>query len=231
LRELYGKWEESFQLLFNWRAEVLKRCPGNVIEIGIKEVDGKFYFHRFFYALKPCIEGFLEGCRPYLSIDSTVLNGRWNGHLATACGIDGHKWMYLVAFGFIDGETIDNWTWFMTQLHKAIGDLSVLSISSDACKGLENAVKNVFPQVEHRECFRHLMNNFIKRFGGDVFSKMYPAARAYRESVFNYFYKSVTDASPQVLVWMEAHHYKLWMRSGFNPEIKCDYITNNLVGV
>jgi hypothetical protein len=102
----------------------------------------------------------------------------------------------------------------MTQLHKAIGDLPVLAISSNACKGLENAIKNVFPQAEHRECFRHLMNNFIKRFGDDVFSKMYHAARAYRESIFNYFYKSVTDASPQVLVWMEAHHYKLWMRSG-----------------
>ena len=37
LRELYGKWEESFQLL-NRRAEVLKRSPGSVIEIGIKEV-------------------------------------------------------------------------------------------------------------------------------------------------------------------------------------------------
>jgi transposase-like protein len=74
-----------------------------------------------------------------------------------------------VAFGFIDGETTDNWTWFMTQLHKAIGDLPVLAISSYACKGLENAVKNVFPQAEHRECFRHLMNNFIKRSGGDVF--------------------------------------------------------------
>ena len=137
--------------------------------------------------MKPCIEGFLEGCRPYLSIDSTALNGRWNGHLAAACGIDGHNWMYPVAFGFIDGETIDNWTWFMTQLHKAIGDLPVLAISSDACKGLENAVKNVFPQAEHRECFRHLMNNFIKRFGGDVFSKMYAAARAYRQEVFQYF--------------------------------------------
>ena len=77
--------------------------------------------------------------------------------------------MYPVAFGFIDSETTDNWTWFMTQLHKAIGDLPVLAISSDACKGLENAVKNVFPQAEHRECFRHLMHNFIKRFGGDVF--------------------------------------------------------------
>ena len=73
--------------------------------------------------------------------------------------------MYPVAFGFIDGETTDNWTWFMTQLHKAIGDLPVLAISSDACKGLENAVKNVFTRAEHRECFRHLMNNFIKKFG------------------------------------------------------------------
>ncbi|CAA0838635.1 Unknown protein [Striga hermonthica] len=231
LRQLHGDWEGSFQLLFNWKAEVLKRCPGSVIEIDIVEVEGLFYFHRFFCALKPCIEGFLEGCRPYLSIDSTELNGRWNGHLAAACGLDGHNWMYPVAFGFIDGETTDNWTWFMTQLHKAIGDLPVLAISSDACKGLENAVKNVFPHAEHRECFRHLMNNFIKRFGGDVFSKMYPAARTYRESVFQYFYKLIIDACPEVLVWMEAHHYKLWMRSAFNPEIKCDYITNNLAEV
>jgi len=228
LRELYGKWEESFQMLFNWRAEVMKRSPGSVIEIGVKEVDGIFYFHRFFCALKPCIDGFLEGCRPYLSVDSTALNGRWNGHLAAACGIDGHNWMYPVAFGFIDGETTDNWTWFMTQLHKAIGDLPVLAISSDACKGLENAVKNVFPRAEHRECFRHLMNNFIKKFGGDVFSKMYPAARSYREEVHQYFFKSVVEASPAVLVWLQANHYKLWMRSAFNPAIKCDYITNNL---
>ena len=110
MRELYGKWEDCFQLLFNWRAEVLKKPPGSVIEIGIKKVDNMFYLHRFFCALQPYIEGFLEGCRPYLSIDSNALNGRWNGHLAAACGIDGHNWMYPVAFGFIDGETTDNWT-------------------------------------------------------------------------------------------------------------------------
>ena len=48
LTELYGNWEESSQMLFNWRAEVLKRSPGSVIEIGLQKVDGKFYFHRFF---------------------------------------------------------------------------------------------------------------------------------------------------------------------------------------
>ena len=126
---------------------------------------------QIFCALSPCIEGFLEGCRPYLSVDSTALNGRWNGHLATAIAIDGHDWMYPVAFGFIDGETIDNWTWFMTQLHKAIGNLPLLAICTDACKGLEKVVRDAFPNAEHRECFRHLMQNFIKRFGGDIFFK------------------------------------------------------------
>jgi hypothetical protein len=94
IKELHGSWEESFQMLFNWRAEVSSRSPGIVIEIDIKDVDGKIYFHIFFCALAPCIQGFLEGCRPYLSIDSTALNGRWNGHMAAATSIDGHNWMY-----------------------------------------------------------------------------------------------------------------------------------------
>ena len=171
LKEMFGSWQASFQMLFNWRAEVLKRSPGSVIEIDVQEVDGEFHFRRMFCALRPCIDGFLEGCRTYLAIDSTTLHGRCNGHLGAATAIDGHNWMYPVAFGFIDGETTDNWTWFMTHLHKAIGDLPVLAISSDACKGLEKAVKDVFPQAEQRECFRHLMQNFIKRFGGRYFFK------------------------------------------------------------
>ena len=48
LTELYSNWEESFQMPFNWRAEVLKRSLGSVIEIGLEKVGGKFYFHRFF---------------------------------------------------------------------------------------------------------------------------------------------------------------------------------------
>lgn len=71
-------------MLFRWKAEVLKRSPGSVVEIDVLDVDGQVYFNRFFCALKPCIDGFLEGCRPYLSLDSTALNGRWNGHLAAA---------------------------------------------------------------------------------------------------------------------------------------------------
>jgi transposase-like protein len=65
--------------------------------------------------------------------------------------------MYPVAFGFIDGKTTDNWTWFMTQLHNALGDVPILAVCTDACKDLEKTVKDVFPNAEQRECFRHLM--------------------------------------------------------------------------
>ena len=108
LDEVYAKWEESFELLFRWKAEVMKRRAGSVVEIEVLEVDGEVYFHRFFCALKPYIDGFLEGCRPHLSIDATALNGRWNDHLAAVIAVDGHNWMYLVAYGFIASETIDS---------------------------------------------------------------------------------------------------------------------------
>ena len=69
---------------------------------------GMRIFIVFFCALKPCIDGYLEGCRPYLGIDSTALNGRWNGHLALATAVDGHNWMYPLAYGFIASETEDD---------------------------------------------------------------------------------------------------------------------------
>jgi hypothetical protein len=122
LAEVYGTWEESFELLFRWKAELMKRCPGSVVEIDVLDMEDQLYFQRFFCALKPCIDGFLEGCRPYLSIDATALNGKWNGHLATIVAVDGHNWIYPVAYGFIPSESEDHWNWFMEQLNKAIGN-------------------------------------------------------------------------------------------------------------
>jgi hypothetical protein len=70
----------------------------------------------------------------------------------------------------------------MEQLKKAIGDPPLLAICSDACKGLEIAVKTTFPNAEQRECFYHMVKIFQKHYKG--FGQIYPAARAYREDIF-----------------------------------------------
>ena len=57
---------------------------------------------------------------------------------------------------------------------------------------------------------------------------MWPAARAYTPYKFKYFFDKVLEASPDVQDWLDAHHKLLWARSKFSPDIKCDYINNNL---
>jgi hypothetical protein len=134
--------------------------------------------------------------------------------------------MFQIAFGFIDSETQEKWTWFMEHLRRAIGDPPLLTVSSDACKGLENAVKNVFPHVEQMEYFRHLMKNYVKKYAGA--EHMYHAARAYRKVVHEH-HKAQVRSKPDVAHWLDTYHSLLWYRSGFNPAIKCDYVTNNIV--
>jgi hypothetical protein len=52
-----------------------------------------------FFAMKPCIYGFLNGCRPYLAVDSTFLTGKFKGQLASACVVEGHSWLYPICVG------------------------------------------------------------------------------------------------------------------------------------
>lgn len=136
--ELHGTREQSFKMLWGFKAALEEACPRSIVEIDCKKVGGQIMFSRMFVAIRACVDGFLVGCRPYLGVDSTHLTGRYNGQLAAATAIDGHNWMYPVAFGIFYRENTSNWSWFMTQLKRAIGTPQGLTIHTDACKGLED---------------------------------------------------------------------------------------------
>lgn len=104
-----------------------------------------------------------------MAIDSTFLTGKFKGQLVTACAIDGHNWIYPVAFGVTDSESSENWIWFMECLRDAIGTREGLTFCTDAGQAIKAGVKEVFPHVEHKECMFHLVNNFKKGYHGKVF--------------------------------------------------------------
>jgi hypothetical protein len=107
-KKLFGKWSDSFDWLYRFKAEIELRSPGSVVEIDtITDDEDIVRFNRFFYAFKASIDGFLNGCRPYISIDS-ALNGLWNGHMPAALALDRHNWMFPMAFGIFDSETKEN---------------------------------------------------------------------------------------------------------------------------
>ena len=108
LDQIHGSYEESFQLLFNWAAQVEISSPGSIVEIELETIGEQKRFRRIFVALKPCIDGFLVGCRPFIGLDASSLNGRYLGQLVSATGVDGHSWLYHIAYGVFDTETEDN---------------------------------------------------------------------------------------------------------------------------
>ena len=64
--------------------------PESIVEIEV-ELNKKKRFKRIFVALKPCVDGFLAGCRPFVGVDATCLNGKYTGQLASATAVDGHN--------------------------------------------------------------------------------------------------------------------------------------------
>ncbi|XP_035845425.1 uncharacterized protein LOC110893254 [Helianthus annuus] len=169
--DLYGNWEDSFIKTNAFKEELLRRNPGSVVEVDIEIKGNKKLFLRFFVSLLACWKGFLVGCRPYISLDACHLKGKFNGVLVAANSVDGNNSIFPVAYGVLESENKNSWIWFLELLKKAIGTPNGLVISSDMQKGLDIAITQVYPNVEHRECIRHLFSNFKKRFRGDLFTR------------------------------------------------------------
>ncbi|KAL1555142.1 hypothetical protein AAHA92_15619 [Salvia divinorum] len=72
--KLYGTYENDFGNLFNFKEMVKLKMSWSVVKIGLKETEDGVYFQRFFCCFKPSINGFLNGCKPYLSVNTTALN-------------------------------------------------------------------------------------------------------------------------------------------------------------
>ena len=139
--------------------------------------------------------------------------------------------MFPVTIGVLEKENTKNWVWFMQQLKWCIGDLEGLVIHTDACKGLENAINEVYPNCEHRECMMHLMLNFKKKFKGEILDNMWPAAWTYEAEKHESFIAAIEAASPEAIAYLRKHHDRVWTRSKFSAKSKVEYVSNNLAEV
>ena len=202
-KQLFGSWDSSFDNLYRFKAVVERCSPGSFVVIDHHKIADQIRFNRFSFAMKPCVDGFLKGCRPYLAIDSTFLIGKFRGQLACAIAVDGHNWMYPVAVRVIDSETNKNWIWFMQRLRDAIGSPVGLAICTDAGQGVMAGVKEVFPNAEHRKCMVHLVSNFKKRYNGKIFEDhLWPAAYSWSPYFLEKHWKVMEDAKPEAMAYI-----------------------------
>jgi len=105
----------------------------------------------------------ISGEFPYVYLDGVVLKRSWAGEVrnisvlvAFGVGTDGFRQILGVAEG--EKEDLEGWRGFLRHL-KDRGLKGVRLIISDACRGLVEAVGEVFPQADWQRCAVHFYRN------------------------------------------------------------------------
>ena len=66
--------------------------------------------------------GFIEGCRPFIGLDSFFLKGPFGGCALAAIALDGNKGLFPLALAVVEAECKDSWLFFLDCLKGCIGE-------------------------------------------------------------------------------------------------------------
>ena len=109
----------------------------------------------------------LQAHKPYsergISVDGTFMKTSVVGILLVACFRNGNNEIQIIGVGLVSVENEDNWTWFLKFLLSHLQPTPAFVIS-DRDKGLMKVMQTTAPDVPHFFCFRHLMENFNKKY-------------------------------------------------------------------
>lgn len=89
------------------------------------------FFKVIFVCLKGCINGFMEGRRPFLRLDETHMSSRHKNVLLAAIEVDVDNQIFPLTFGMVEGESTSSWSWFCALQHQVIGGLPNLTFISN----------------------------------------------------------------------------------------------------
>ncbi|XP_047324736.1 uncharacterized protein LOC124928243 [Impatiens glandulifera] len=136
LMAVRGAVEESYRKLPSYLFMLAKNNPGTIIDI---QTDEHGHFRYMFMSLGYSIRGF-RYCRPVLCVDASFLKHKIEGQLLVAIALDANEQLFPVAFGVVDSENNNSWTYFMQQLRVAIGLVPDLIFVFDRHSSIFNAL-------------------------------------------------------------------------------------------
>ncbi|KAH0632870.1 hypothetical protein KY284_035656 [Solanum tuberosum] len=224
LKWVYGDEGAQYGKLLRYRADLLNTNPGSNVEIWRDECK----FKGFYVCLAPLKEAFKSVCRPLIILDGCWLKGTYGGNLLAAIAIDPNDCIF-----HSDAESKETWSWFLTNLgyDLEITNSHHIAFMSDRQKGLIGVVKELFPEAEHRNCVRHIYQNFRhKHKGKGLKDLVWNAARASNEVKFKICMERLKQEDREARKWFDHPERPLqtWTRALFKTHSRCDMLLNNL---
>ncbi|RHN45490.1 putative MULE transposase domain-containing protein [Medicago truncatula] len=163
-----GDASRQYSMLWRYAAELKRVCAGNNCKINMERPAPTLQprFSRFYFCFDGCKKGFTSACRPFIGVDGCHLKTKYGGQLLVAVGRDPNDQYFPLAFGVVETETKDSWSWFLQLLLEDVGQDKRYVFISDQQKGLIQVLEEKAQTIDHRLCLRHLYANFKKKFGG-----------------------------------------------------------------
>lgn len=123
-----GFFLEQYTRIYDYAHEILKTSPGSTVKINVQPVpdnvsDNMPHFQRMYICYAACKESF-RLCRLIIELDGYFLKGLCAGQILAAIGTNPNDQMMPIAFAVVEGETKDNWTWFLELLIEDLGGRS-----------------------------------------------------------------------------------------------------------
>ncbi|KAF3644680.1 hypothetical protein FXO38_20060 [Capsicum annuum] len=184
-----------------------------------KNVKSRMIAQKYLHHLRKhpdvSIGDFMEKIHEEMNVEISVSQAfrakRIAKEMIEAIGIDADNGMFPIAYAVVDVEDKHNWKWFLNLL------------------GLEGAIYETIPQVEHRHCVRHLYNNFKKVHKGlSLKTRVWNAARENYVSKYLYEMNMLEKEDEEARNWFNDKPPKFWSKSHFRTTTKSDMLLNNL---
>ncbi|XP_057739830.1 uncharacterized protein LOC130956910 [Arachis stenosperma] len=240
IAKIFGNWEVSYQTLPVWLKAMTAKMPRSCVQIKTllvyresEEVQGVTVLHRTFWSFYPCIVAF-RNCKPLVQVDGTHLYGKYKGALLVAVAQDGNQNIVPIAFGIVEGETVDMLEFFLTNLRRYVVTNDGVDIISDHHNSIDVAIARSNgawspPRAWHMFCIRHIGSNFLRRFKAPYLHKLLVNTRYSRtEQEYNKNYQRLQERGEVSTQWCDEIGVERWVLA-FDRGHCWGHMTANLV--
>ncbi|XP_075095426.1 uncharacterized protein LOC142173701 [Nicotiana tabacum] len=153
--------------------------------------------------------------RPIVVMDGSHLKSYYTGTFVSASTLDGTSHILPLAYGVIDSENDDVWSWFFEKFKEAYGERENMCIVSDRNESIIKSVSRVYPAVSHFVYILHLWNNVYKKFkkSHSKLSEIYfSMAKAHIQTGFESLMEKVEKVDIRVKKYLKLAGYEKWAR-------------------
>lgn len=157
-----------------------------------------------------CVQTFKNYSSRGPVVDGTFLNDTVGGTLLLACLCNGNNEIQIVLAAVVSAEDKPNWTWFIEFLVSRL-DAKPAFIISDRQKGLIGAAKEVCPDIPHMYCFRHVTENFNRKFKSlELKTKAWAMAKSTTAQRFQATAQELIAMKREAHEWLSVIGFEKW---------------------